>query len=105
MSVPPTSLTIPDIKVSTSEYVNDDSCSEENVYCNVTPHTANAHALQADPDSHRDLLRRRHTSHVTSCRRYTYAKSIVAEPPSANKDEVAKARYKLHPNTPTSLQV
>ena len=31
------------------------------------------------------------------CRRHAYAKSIVAEPPSASREEVAKARCKLQP--------
>ena len=36
--------------------------------------------------------------HTFQCRRHTYAKSILAEPPSASKEQVAKVRYKLQPN-------
>lgn len=104
-AVPPANLSIPEITVSTPERVNAVSCTAESEYYNVTPHVANVHTPQGCPDSDHGLLRRRHTSHLISCRRHTCAKSIVAEPPSANKEEVAKARYKLQPNNNSSVQV
>ena len=95
--VPPISYILPEVTVSTSDPVTG---AEENEYCYVNPHTINVHTSQGDSGSNQTVLRKRHMSHLMSCRRHTHArvKSIVAEPPTARKQEVAKARYKLQPN-------
>ena len=99
--VPPASLVIPEIKVATPE-----TTTAENEYCYVDPHTINIQTPQSDSDSNSShaVLRRRHMSYLVPCRRLTCAKSIVADPPSARKEEVVKARCKLQP-TNTSVQV
>ena len=91
----PSSLQIPEITVSKPEYVNTVSHTGENEYCNVSLRSFSVLTPQDDAENCHDLPRRRHTF---QCRRHAYAKSIVAEPPSASKEEVAKARYKLQPN-------
>ena len=95
----PSSLQVPEITVSKPdheyEYINTVSHTGENEYCNVSLRSFNMFTPQDDAESCHNLPRRRHTF---QCRRHAYAKSIVAEPPSASKQEVAKARYKLHPN-------
>ena len=103
LPVPPVSLTIPEVTISTPDHVTD---TGENEYCYVDPHTVNVRTPQSDSGSNEAVLRKRHTSHdhLITCGRLTRVKSIVAEPPSARKEEVAKARYKLHPNNP-SVQV
>ena len=92
---PPSSLQIPEITISKPEYVNTVSHTGENEYCNVSLHSFSVLTPQDDEENCHDLPCRRHTF---QCRRHTYAKSILTEPPSASKEEVAKVRYKLQPN-------
>ena len=105
-STPPSSLTIPEISVSEPEYtyVTTASPIRDNEYCNVSLRSFNVLTPQDDTESHHSLPRRRHTYHLMQCRRHAYAKSIVAEPPSASREEVAKARCKLQPNNSTVIE-
>ena len=96
--VPPDNLAIPEIKVSTPDRVTN---NEEHEYCYVDPHTINARSPQGDTDNNQTELRKRRMSRLMSFTRHTRVKSIVAEPPSARKEEVARARHKLQPITPS----
>jgi len=94
--VPPNNLAIPDIKVSTPDRMTD---NEEHEYCYVDPHTINVRTPQGDNNNNQDVLQKRRMSHLMSFTRHTRVKSIMAEPPSAGKEEVARARCKLQPTT------
>ena len=99
LPVPPVTLTIPEVTVSAPDHTTD---TEENEYCYVDPHTVNVRTPQSNAGSNEAVLRKRHTSHLVTCGRLARVKSIVAEPPIARREEVAKARHKLQPNNPST---
>jgi len=90
-------LSTPEIAVSTHGPVNDGSSNAENEYQSLNPDTVNVHVQQGEQENYQSLLRNKQVSHLIACRRHACVKSIVADPPIANKEEVVKARCKLQP--------
>ena len=87
-------------ELETSIYSNLTPCVPNNVYLSIDPQTSNANTGVG----YQGLLRKRSGSRaVTSRARYSAVKSIIAEPPCANKEEIAKARFKLKPSNTSSL--
>lgn len=66
-----------------------------NIYLSLDPQTSNLNPGRG----YQGLLRKRSGSRAaTSIARYSAIKSIIAEPPCANREEIAKARLKLNPS-------
>jgi len=66
-----------------------------NIYLSLDPQTSNLNPGQG----YQGLLRKRSGSRVAISRaRYSAIKSVIAEPPCANREEIAKARLKLKPS-------
>ncbi|XP_065902091.1 mucolipin-3-like isoform X2 [Dysidea avara] len=87
---------------NTSTYSNLSPCVPNNIYLSLDPQTSNMNAGQG----YQGLLRKRSGSRAASTRaRYSTIKSIIAEPPCANKEEIAKARFKLKPSNTSSSRL
>ena len=99
----PASLLVPEVTISTP---GSETGVEENGCHSLNQNTVNVCVQQGDPDNnnHQDLVRKRNMSHLMVCRRHTCAKSIVADPPCASKEDIVKARCKLQ-SINSSLQV